>query len=197
MSTSANPARGVVQRRNSGGRTGDDDDDSDDLAPRTSFDSIAETAGPDLVVELLGQERQRRREERFGPAVRFVSDDWDEFLPNFVTQDKESRERQLKLLDESSQKLKKPQTWLVTVASNGAIHMDDTGKLDDNGNPARKLYTLFLHEPQQKGGTDRFLLLEPHGLPGHNQLAPEIGRDKQWRLPERDIRRVVSKPRAT
>ena len=99
MSTSANPARGVVQRRNSGGRTGDDDDDSDDLAPRTSFDSIAETAGPDLVVELLGQERQRRREERFGPAVRFVSDDWDEFLPNFVTQDKESRERQLKLLD--------------------------------------------------------------------------------------------------
>jgi hypothetical protein len=50
---------------------------------------------------------------------------------------------------------------------------------------------LFLHEPQLPGGTDKFLLLEPFGVAGHNQLMPEIRREKQFRIYDRDITRFA------
>ena len=48
-------------------RQHEDSDTESEIYPRTSFDSITETTGPDFVVEMLSQERQRRRE---GPMTR-------------------------------------------------------------------------------------------------------------------------------
>ena len=156
---------------------------SPEIAPRNSFDSLAETVGPDLIVDILQKERQRQRQERFGPAVRFLHDDWDEFLPEFVTDVNRSKTRQERLESEASQKLRKPLTWNVTVETDGVLEVDASGQA--------RVMALFLHEPQQPGGTDRFLLLEPAGIVGHNQFAPELGRSKQWRIPERDMKQIT------
>lgn len=117
------------------------------IAPRNSFDSLAETAGPDFVVGLLQAERERQRKERFGPAVRFLQDEWQEFLPELVTDRKGSHARQKRLLSDASQKLRRPLTWSVTVETDGVLEVDATGHT--------RVMALFLHEPQQSGGTDR------------------------------------------
>jgi hypothetical protein len=126
---------------------GDGSEAGSDIAPRNSFDSLAETTGPDFVVDLLRAERERQRKERFGPAVRFLQDEWQEFLPELVTDRKGSHARQQRLLSEASQKLRRPLSWNVTVETDGVLEVDATGQ-------ARAML-LFLHEPQQPGGTDR------------------------------------------
>ena len=121
---------------------------SPEIAPRNSFDSLAETAGPDLIVDILQKERQRQRRERFGPAVRFLDDDWDEFLPEFVTDVNRSKTRQERLESEASQKLRKPLTWNVTVQTDGVLEVDASGQA--------RVMALFLHEPQQPGAQTGF-----------------------------------------
>ena len=60
--------------------------------------------------------------------------------------------RQARLHVESTQaEIIRPLTWLVTVESNGVMEVDASAR--------PRLISLFLHEPQQKGGTDRYRVL--------------------------------------
>lgn len=188
----------------------------DEPAPRTSLDSLAETTGTDLVVSILRHERERQMtkhskemqqahsstlqavETPIKPRKTPTAIDGSHFLAHFAADKNVAAARQTRLQHEAGalHTLRKPLNWKlakVTVGTDGILDDFFGHALYEFSEGERRMRTmvLFLHEPQLPGGTDKFLLLEPFGVAGHNQLMPEIGRAKQFRIYDRDITRFA------